>query len=243
MRKAVIFPLIAIFILTCGAKLSFAESGTNTAPVTKSREMTQDQAKILEEKKKLIEQLKGKSKEEQARMIEEFNRRIFQKKTEAKEQRVEQKEELKTKLDGFKNQKKAEIAERVSTNLNKINDNQVDAMTKHLGRLQEFLNKLSLRVATAKTNGKDVTGTESAIASAQSAIDAAKAAVEAQAGKDYTLVVGDEATVRADAQAKREALMNDLKIVHEKIKNAKDAVVNAIRTTAKVIGKEGVDNE
>lgn len=197
----------------------------------------------MQEKQELIQQMKGKSKEEQARMIAEFNQRVFNRKTQIVEQRTENKEELQAKLEEFRNQKKAQIAERVSNNLNKISDNRVNAMMKHLDRLQEILNKLTERVTAAGDNGKDVTAAEGAIADAQMAIDEAKTLVEAQAGEDYTLAVGDETTVKTDAQAKREALMSDLKGVHDKIKAAKDAVVVAIRTSAGLIGKEGVDKE
>ncbi|KKQ86333.1 MAG: hypothetical protein UT10_C0029G0013, partial [Candidatus Woesebacteria bacterium GW2011_GWB1_38_8b] len=44
-------------------------------------------------------------------------------------------------------------------------------------------------------------------------------------------------------QTKRQVLMSDLKSVHEKVKAAKDAVVNAIRISASTLGKEEVDNE
>lgn len=229
-RLLVIF--LALFVFALGVRSSLA-----TEP------SAEEQARIMAEKKAFIETLKGKSKEEQARMIAEFNQRIFNRKTEVQEVRLENKEQLRTKLEEFKNQERARITQRVSTNLNTINDNRVDAMARHLNRLQEILDKLTERVATSKVNGKDTTAAENAITSAQAAIDSAKAAVEAQAGKDYTVTVTDESTVRSDAQAKREALMNDLKSIHEVVKLAKDAVVNAIRTSVNSLGKEEVDNE
>ena len=197
----------------------------------------------MEEKRQLIEQMKGKSKEEQARMMEEFRNRIFNKQASSSAVTVQRKEELQTKVEEFKDHRKAQIAERVSTNLNTINDNRVNSMTKILERFQTILDKLLGRVTTAEANGKDVAAAESAIASAQTAIDEAMTVVETQAGKDYSLVVDDESTVRTDAQIKRQALMVDLKSAHEKIKAAKDEVVGAIRVSVTTLGKEEVDNE
>ncbi len=231
MRKFVAVVLTSLILLLT-AQTSFAG---DISP--------EEQARILEEKRQFIETLKGKSKEEQARMIAEFRARIFNKQATSSAVTVQKQEQLQTKIEGFRDQKKAQIAERVSTNLNTINDNRVNSMTKILERFQVILDKLLERVMTAEANGKDVTAAESAIASAQTSIDEAMSTVEIQASKDYSLVVGDESTVRADAEAKRQALMSDLTDAHGKVKLAKDAVVNAIRIAVNTLGKEEVDNE
>ena len=222
---------MALFVFALGVRSSLATEMT-----------TEEQARIMEEKRLLIEQMKGKTKEEQAQMIADFNQRVFNRKTEMQQVRVENKEELQTKLEEFRNQEKARIALRVSNNFGTINDNRVNAMTTHINRLQEILDKLTERVAVARANGKDTTEAETAIAAAQSAIDSAKAVVEAQAGKDYTITVTDESTVRSDAQEQRTALMEDLVTAHKSILSAKDAVINAIRTSVNTLGKEEVDN-
>lgn len=128
---------------------------------------------------------------------------------------------LKARLETFKNKQKAQIAERVSTNLNKINQNQTDIMTKHLERMSQLLDKLENRNPQAARTG---------IARARDAIASASAAVNVQADKDYTLQLTTESKIRADSQNQRQKLHDDLKAVRLLVIEAKQAVGNAIRT-------------
>ncbi len=128
---------------------------------------------------------------------------------------------LKARLETFKNKQKAQIAERVSTNLNKINQNQTDIMIKHLERMSQLLDKLENRNPQAARTG---------IARARDAIASASAAVNVQADKDYTLQLTTESKIRADSQNQRQKLHDDLKAVRLLVIEAKQAVGNAIRT-------------
>lgn len=136
---------------------------------------------------------------------------------------------LKLRLETFKDKRKSQIAERVNTNLNKINQNQTSQMLKHLDRMSAILDKLEARVNRPTPDIKDPAKALAAIADARSAIASASAAVSAQAEKDYTIEVSTEAKIRQDAQSQREQLHTDLKAVRTQVIDAKQAVANAIR--------------
>lgn len=159
--------------------------------------------------------------------------RIEEKRETLKEKVATREAALKAKLQAFKDQKKAEIVERISGNLNRINAQRTEQMLKHLDKMTAILNKLEDRVnqgspATAESKAK---------------IASAEAAVKAQADKDYTLTVTSERKVKADAQAVRDRLHQDLQAVRKLAIDAKQSVANAIRVAKSgkldIPGKEG----
>lgn len=137
---------------------------------------------------------------------------------------------LKAKLEKFKDKRKADLAEKINTNLNKINENQTSQMEKHLATMTNILNKLEARVNQAPPDIKDPDQARSAIASAREAIASASSAVSEQAQKDYTITVTSETRVKADAKTQRDKLHQDLTAVRKMVIEAKKAVSNAIRT-------------
>lgn len=128
---------------------------------------------------------------------------------------------LKAKLQVFKDQRKAQIAEKVSTNLNKINQKQTRQMLKHLETMSNILDKLEARANQA---GK------AAIVGSRENIASATAAVNNQASRDYTLTVTSEAKIKQNAQTQRDQLFNDLKSTRQQVIEAKQSVAAAIRT-------------
>lgn len=125
---------------------------------------------------------------------------------------------LKAKLETFKDKKKAAVAERVNTNLNKINQNQTRQMQRHLELMSEILDKLEAKVAVSE-----------AITSSRATIATVSAAVLAQAEKDYTIQITSESKVRANAKTQRDKLHADLLAVRKMVIDAKQSVANAIR--------------
>ena len=147
---------------------------------------------------------------------------------------------LKAKLLAFKDKRKAEIADRVNTNLNRINQNQTTQMLKHLEKMSALLDKLEARVNAGSADIKDPQAAKTAISSASAQIASATSAVKTQAEKDYTLQISSETKVKADAQALRSKLGTDLKSVRQLVIAAKQKVSNAVRIarTGQII-KEG----
>lgn len=149
--------------------------------------------------------------------------------TDLKEKMASREAAMKARLDAFKDKRKAQIAERVNTNLNKINQNQTDQMLKFLSKATEILNKLENRVNQSTPDVKDPAIAKTAIADARAKIASAEAAVRAQAQNDYTITVTSETAIKKNAQAMREKLHSDLLGVRKVVIDAKQAVGNAIR--------------
>lgn len=142
--------------------------------------------------------------------------------------------ELKAKLSKFKDKKKAEVTQKVSGNLNKINQNRTDHFLKFLAKATEILNKLETRVNGA--GSKDTTSAKAAIADARASLASAKAAVQAQAGKDYTITVSSETKVRSDVTLIRDRLHQDLQAIRKQVVDAKQSVANAIKVASTSLG-------
>lgn len=139
--------------------------------------------------------------------------------------------QLKAKIAAFRDQKKAVAAERISENLNKINQKRVEQMSKRISGMSEILNKVEQISATASNSASS----SAAIADAKSAIETAQAKVTAQGEKDYTLTIRTENTVKTDATNIKQTLLADLKITEDSVRAAKEALVKAIRITARTV--------
>lgn len=126
--------------------------------------------------------------------------------------------ELKTRLNKFKDKKKAEIAERINKNLNNINQNRTDEMSKHLDIMSGILDRLEARAG--KTT--EITESRAMIASASSA-------VKGQAQKDYTVTVTTEKNIKTDLGKIMTQLQQDLRVVRKQVIDAKQSVAYAIR--------------
>lgn len=191
-------------------KPTFAQDATSTSTARKDK---------IEARKTAIQQ-----------KIETRKENIQNKIAAVREKMASREAALKAKLEAFKDKRKAQIAERVNTNLNKINENQTSQMLKHLERMTTLLDKLENRVNSGSADIKDPTTARVAITEARAKIAAATEAVNAQAQKDYTLTVTSESKVKADAQSMRDQLKTDLQAVRKQVIEAKQSVANAIRT-------------
>lgn len=160
---------------------------------------------------------------------EQVKERVEVRKETLKERIATREAALKAKLQVFKDKKKAEVADRLNSNLNKINQKQTGQMLKHLDKMSAILNKLEARVNKGTPDIKDPQVTKISIASAKTSIASATAAVKIQSEKDYTLQVSSESSVRKDAQKMRTELHTDLLAVRKLVIDAKQAVANAIR--------------
>lgn len=181
---------------------------------------------------KKLDQIESKIASKEAKMLERMEDRLA--KMASKEAA------LKTKLQTFRDKKKAEIADRINTNLNRINKNQTNQMKRHLEKMLSLLNRLEDRVTKGTSDIKNPETTKAAIANAKTQIATATAAVKAQAEKDYTLQITSESRVKAEAQEMREKLHTDLRAIRKIVIDAKQAVANAIREAKS--GKEATSS-
>lgn len=149
---------------------------------------------------------------------------------------------LKERLAKFRDKIKAQRVERINSNLNKVSENRINAYKKHYETLLQLLTKIEDKINEAEKNGKDMTSAKSALATARTELDKAKAAIDAQAEKDYTVIVSDEATVRSDAQTARGLLATDIKSVHELVITARKSLKDVITSFLGIFGEGGLTN-
>lgn len=149
--------------------------------------------------------------------------------------------ELKQKLANFRDQRKATLAEKINTNLTKINQNRVDHFNKVLDVMSGILDKVSEKASKDASASAATSDAQKAIEDAKTAIQQARANVTTQSERDYTIQVNSETTVRADAKAARDKLVKDLKDTTQTVVDAKKAVAKAIMTVAKT-KSGGVEN-
>lgn len=185
---------------------------------------------------------KEKQAMEDRRTLETSKVALFRQKLENKRVLIASEEaKFREKLQTFKDKQKVTVADRVNTNLNKINQNQTDQMLKNLDLMSALLDKLTDRVNQGSPGStpdiKDPTGALQAISDAREVIDTARSAVQTQAQKDYTITVTTETKIRLDAQTKRDQLHTDITDVRKLVIDAKQAVSNAVRI-AKGMPKE-----
>ncbi len=146
-------------------------------------------------------------------------------------ERKEMRASASAKLREFKDKKKATLVERLSSQLNMLNQKHTEIMGRNVNRMTEILNKLQTKSSESSDSARLATN-QQAIDSAKTAIAAAQAAVVAQQARDYTIVVSSEATAKADVQAKKEQLRSDIKQTQQQIVDARQALSVAIRTVA-----------
>jgi len=246
-------------LASLGLALSvFAQTTSPTSSVapTKSpeREEIRENAKkeaerIREETKKEIEDKRETTKQamEQKReglkqeietKREELKDRLEQKREELKDRIETKREELKQRLEKIKNETKKRVVEKIDKSLDALNER----MTKHfistLEKLEDVLARIGERTSDAADKGIDVSSVDLAIVAAQTAINEAKASVEAQAAKNYSLTISTEDKLKTDIGKTRQLLHEDLKVVYEKVKVARNAVHEAARAFAKAHGRD-----
>jgi len=156
--------------------------------------------------------------------------RILQKRAENRGKLEARREQLQEKLAQLSDERKSRLAENINNALSRLNERWTDHFGDVLDKLTEILDKIEARVQTLKANGTDTALADSAITTARTAITTAVSAVTEQAGKDYTIEINEEATLREDITTTKNQLKADLRAVHELIKTAREAVRAVIQT-------------
>ena len=167
-------------------------------------------------------------------------------------------ENLQKKLAEIKDRQKQRQAQQITNQFDHINKVWTDHFMKQLARYDTVLQKIQLRTNKASANGKDVADVNAAIQTAKAAISTARVAVTAQAQKTYvanaTTISSATASpdtssgqgqlmqnLRSSFKTLRNQLFNDLFALRDgAMKNAKNAVQNALKTLSKI---PGIDNE
>jgi vacuolar-type H+-ATPase subunit I/STV1 len=171
---------------------------------------------------------------------EDLQKLIREKKESMRTLSEERREAFKAKLESLKDVRKKIAVERLDLRLSTINQNATQRLSLAIEKLEKLLDKFSQRVDTAKTEGKDTAEADSAVLAAELAIDEAKIAVASQSAREYPAEIIDEATLKNTVGKEVSDLRNDLKLVHDVVKNAKQKVMDVARAVAKLRSMEKI---
>lgn len=115
------------------------------------------------------------------------------------------------------NTNRQKIAEYINQQLERIQDQAVKHFNNILERMNKLLDKIKARVPAVD------------IVAAQTAISAAQTAVDNLADNIYVIEFTQESGLRVGASAAKTKLRADIKAVHEKVRLARQAVVETLK--------------
>jgi len=161
------------------------------------------------------------------------------KRAEVKTTVQEKREAVKARLTAISDERKKKIIERIQEKLGNMNEQRTGHFQKVLERLSTILDKITSRTEKAKAEGKNVTGVESAIASARSFIATAEDAVAVQKNKIYQVTATSDSTAKNEVGSAVKQLQSDLQSVQKIVEDARSAVHNVYTQIKSVAAPAG----
>ncbi len=163
---------------------------------------------------------------------EEMRETMQQKREEAKEKFETQREEFKKNMGEMKDSRKKTIVENVDLRINELNVQHTERLEVVLSKVSDILGRLEIKISSSEAIATSEATT--AINEAKSMIATATEALTTQAGKEYVIDASDEANVRVEARKTFSIFKSDITAVHEKVKAARESVVNVARLYGQV---------
>lgn len=163
-------------------------------------------------------------------------RELTQKEIQHKQEVEKKHQEVKDHLKQVQNKHHAQVAEKIHVNFNHVNETLTSAWLKNLNHMSEILIRLEDHLSTAAGEGRDVAQARTALTSAKTKVAEAENALKIQASKVYTITITDPKHIGSDVKTARDILHADLKNVHQVVKNAQDAVIEATKAAKQVTG-------
>lgn len=141
------------------------------------------------------------------------------------ELRKQTKEEFRVKIQNVKDERKKQLVIKLNDQMCAVKKRRVEVLTKNLTTMKLVTDKL-----TEKLDGKS----NDAVTAAVKAQGEAKTAVDSLAAKACGVTLsGVEGKIKSEVRAANTSLEADVKLVHEKIKNARKLTSEAIRSVAR----------
>jgi len=210
MKKLLIYSFLAVFL----AFPVSAQTGTTTGN-TLETDRERVRSEIME-------------------MRDDFKTRMDAEKAELQGEIQDKREALRAQLQKVKDERRREVVERIDVRLDELNARMLDHFSNVLDRLEDVLERIASRADKAEGRGLDVSTVRTAITDALSSITSARSAVQVQAGKTCIVTVTTENNLRVDVGKARKCLHDNLTVVREAVKAAKEAVRKAATTLAQI---------
>lgn len=148
-------------------------------------------------------------------------------------------QEIKEHLKKVPNKHHAQVTEKIHENLNIVNEKLTTSWLKQVNHMSEILVKLEDNLNIVAGEGKDVAEAKTALNNAKAKVLEAENVLKIQALKVYTITITDPIHVGPDVKTARDLLHTDLKIVHQIVKEAHEAVIEATKVAKAIGGKNG----
>ena len=210
MKKLLIYSFLAVFL----AFPVSAQTGTTTGN-TLETDRERVRSEIME-------------------MRDDFKTRMDAEKAELQGEIQDKREALRAQLQKVKDERRREVVERIDVRLGELNARMLDHFSNVLDRLEDVLERIASRADKAEGRGLDVSTVRTAITDALSSITSARSAVQVQAGNTCIVTVTTENNLRVDVGKARKCLHDNLTVVREAVKAAKEAVRKAATTLAQI---------
>ena len=210
MKKLLIYSFLAVFL----AFPVSAQTGTTTGN-TLETDRERVRSEIME-------------------MRDDFKTRMDAEKAELQGEIQDKREALRAQLQKVKDERRREVVERIDVRLDELNARMLDHFSNVLDRLEDVLERIASRADKAEGRGLDVSTVRTAITDALSSITSARSAVQVQAGNTCIVTVTTENNLRVDVGKARKCLHDNLTVVREAVKAAKEAVRRAATTLAQI---------
>jgi chromosome segregation ATPase len=153
--------------------------------------------------------------EEAQKRKEEFEARAKEMRETTKEEMERRKQEFRQKLAQLKEERHRILAEKLSENINRVNQLRSDAALRYLDALELVLGKIEARIEIVEDGTEaDLTQVREAITEARQRIAEAREAVLAQKGKEYVVHIGSQETLGQDIRK----VMQELRDDHRKLR-------------------------
>lgn len=147
----------------------------------------------------------------------------------------ETKTQFREKLKSVKDERKKKLTERIDGKITNSNQKHAARFEAILDKLSKILERISQKASEVKAKGADTATLEEAIALAQNAIDSAKAEVSKQKEKTYLIQIPEnEQGLKGEVGIVVSRFRGELKDVHKKVVEAKQAVMKAEMELAKL---------
>lgn len=140
----------------------------------------------------------------------------------------EHRENVRERIAQIKDQQKQKAAEKITNQMDHINDVWTNHFVNVLDRLDAVLQKIKSRTEKAGANGADVSGVNTAIASAETAIATARTAVALQAEKTYVPTI-PSLTENTSTTIGQDNLVGELRKSFKELRNQLFADLTALR--------------
>lgn len=176
---------------------------------------------------------------------EVFRHNLAERQENAREEREQKRQELRERLAQIQDERKRQIVERIASQFHEINERLTNHFLAVLNRLEDILSKIQARADRLAQNNVDTSSVNAAIDKAMGTIETTKAAIREQVGKVYEITIEGEDTLRANVGQTRQLLGNDLKAIHELVRQAYAAVkeaLEALKNLPRPETPEGNDN-